>query len=232
MRVQLLIGLLTIVILTIFGVVYAVDQSRQVHQETATGAVIGRVINAEGEFVSNAEVGFINANSATGRKFMTYTDEQGVFSIDLIPGKYSMSAAKEEDGYAPTDDDFYSNGLAQDPQVVVYEQQTTSDVVAHLGPKAARLVGHVTDATTNNRIIDAQITLRRLDNPVYEVSRSSDLDGAFLILAPAMPFTVEVSAPGYKKWLYKEAGSTNQADAPYLTPAGTKKMTISLYRTK
>ncbi len=96
--------------------------------------------------------------------------------------------------------------------------------------KAAKLIGRIVDAATNKRIQNATVTLRHAGSSDNLYSTTVGSKGVFEILAPTVPFTIEVSAPGYKKWRYKEAGSTSQTDALHLAPTDTKKINILLNR--
>lgn len=150
------------------------------------------------------------------------TDKEGVFLIKgLKPGPYTISAAKEKDGYAPSDSMFHSVNLTLPlpVPVTVLAGQQTSDIVIHLGPKAASLVGYVLDALTTRPIGDIQIMLRRVDNPDYSYMTGPDLKGEYKILVPPVPITIEVSAPGYEK---RHLGSLQ------LRPPEIKQLKISL----
>jgi hypothetical protein len=229
MRIQLLIGLLITVILIVVGITYAMlpsaTQSLHIHQAVASysGAIEGRVLDANGKPVSEAEVHVLKSDFTTGKIPTVYTDKEGVFSIKaLASATYKISVGRKEDGYAHTDSPFYSVGLITAPQVSVNERQTTSYIVVHLAPKAAKLVGRVVDASTNKPIKNlqnVQITLRRIDHPDYSHSTGPDLNGQFNILVPPVPITIEVSASGYEK---------RRLDAPQLRQEEVKRLDISL----
>jgi hypothetical protein len=182
------------------------------------------VVDADGQPVSGAEVYALKSDFTTGKIPTAHTDKDGTFLITgLKPGVYTISAGKEEDGYARTDSPFHSTGLTAAPQVDVNEAQTTSGVVVCFGPKAAKLVGSLVDASTNKLIKDpqsAEIVLRRIDHPDYSYSTAPSLQGVFEILVPPVPLTAEISAPGYEK---KLLGSL------HLIPGETKRMGVSLH---
>jgi hypothetical protein len=233
MRIQLLIGLLVIVLLIVVGISYAMlpatTQSLHIHQAIASpsGAIEGRVLDANEQPVSKAEVHFLKSDFTTGKIPAVYTDKEGVFSIKgLASGVYTISVGRKEDDYAHTDSPFYSIGLIPAPQVNVNERQTTPDIVVRLGPKAAKLVGRVVDASTNKPIKNlqnVQITLRRIDHPDHSHSTGSDLDGEFNILVPSVPVTIEVSAAGYEK---------GRLDVLQLRQEEVKRLDISLRSVK
>ena len=237
MRVKFLVGLFAAAILAAVGGIYVMSSSQSYLTPrgvaTASGAITGQVIDVSGQPVSGAQVYADRNEAPIGRRLGASTDEQGMFVIDnLVPGTYTVSTSKEEDGYAPTDTSFYV-GYVQAPQVTVNERQTTSGVLVPLGPQAARLTGRIIDTTTNavmRDLRDVQITLRHADNPDYALSTNPVLNGAFSILVPIIPFTVEVSAPGYQHWQYREAGSTPQPNILQLASGQTRRLDIALRR--
>jgi uncharacterized GH25 family protein len=225
-RRQVTVGLLAAGLLIVAGVSYALTRSRHAYQDVAeaSGRITGRVLDDKGQPVAEAQVYADRVDSPLGRRVpFVLTDKEGEFLIkDLEPGTYTISAAKEADGYAPTDSPFHSVNLPAPPQVTVYAQQNVSDVVLYFGSKAAKLVGRVTDTVTNKPIKNSQglqITLRRADNQDYSYSTGLEPNGGFSILVPSVPFTVEVSAPGYEK---------RHLASPQLIPGQVKRLEIAL----
>jgi hypothetical protein len=194
-----------------------ITRSQHTHENSAsrTGAIQGRVLNPEGQPVAGAEVHALRSDLTTGRLPTVYTDNQGKFLMkDLIPGRYTVSAGKTEDGYADTSSPFHSFGQVNIPEISVDSHQVTH-VVIRLGPKAARLFGYIIDAETNKRIQNlqnVQLTLRRVDHPDYIYSTGPNLEGRFDLLVPSVPFTIMVKAPGYEVWQYRNEGSKGQAE--------------------
>jgi hypothetical protein len=230
MRIQLTTISLLAGALVVFGVSYALTQSN--HQDGApySRAIRGRVVDINGQPVSEATVHALKSELTIGRLPTAYTDQQGMFLIEgLTTGTYTVSAAKEEDGYPPTDSPFYSVGLVEAPQITVHEQEITPEVVIQLGPKAAKLVGRIIDATTRKPVNHVQMTLSRFDYPNYQYSTSPDLKGDFELLVPSLPVNIQVSAPGYKNWYYGGDGSKGQANAMHLKPNTTRELVISLW---
>ncbi|MGI9106688.1 MAG: carboxypeptidase regulatory-like domain-containing protein [Pyrinomonadaceae bacterium] len=194
-------------------------------EDHSLGAITGRVLDANGQPVAGAEVHALKSDVTMGKIPTAYTDQQGNFQFNkLPPGAYGLSAGKEKDGYPQTDNFFYSVVVIETPQVVVYENQITSGVALHFGPRVARLVGRVVDSATNKPIKnlqDIQIKLYREDNPDYSYTTSPDLEGEFTVLVPSVPFTIEVSAPAYEKW-------NNRGNVMQLTPSIVKELNIPL----
>lgn len=203
------IALMTVWIFGTTGAFYAATPFQHSDQDVPhrSGAITGRVVNAEGRTVAGARVyaelvGFTVIGAIPNAR----TNRDGEFTIkNLAPGTYRLYGAKEEDGYAATN--YSVTDFAADlPQASVFEDQVTRDAVVPLGPKLGRLVGHVRDVTTNELIENAWVVLRLVDNPERFTARTARdpqpprLVGRFRFLAPPTPFTIEVSAPGYEDW--------------------------------
>lgn len=192
-------------VVLVAGLTYAVTRSAGGEHTTRphTGAISGRVLTAEGHHVPRANVYALTDEGMTGRMPIFVTDEDGKFIIKgLIPGTYKVYASKEEEGYPPTDNTFYSAGLVAESQVFAEGQHTSSGVVVYVGPKSAKINGEIVDATTGKPVRGqqgVQMSLRRTGYPDSSLSTGPDLKGRFEVLVPPAPFTVEVSAPGYRK---------------------------------
>jgi hypothetical protein len=163
---------------------------------------------------------------------MAWSNKNGEFIIDgLIPGLYSLHGSKQEEGYPRTEFNFYDRSENADLKVEIYEQQTTQKVIIQLGPKAAVLVGRVVDASTNQPLHHADITLRRVDQPERFLRTGLTLPiekGEFKLLVPSLPFTVKVSEDGYEDWYYRVPGEGKQASTLLLAPDSTKSLLVSL----
>lgn len=85
--------------------------------------------------------------------------------------------------------------MAEVPQIVLLANQIVNGVTVRFGPKSAKLTGRIIDASTKKSVEDAQITLRRANNPKQFYSTS--VENKFNVLVPPLPFTVEVKALGY-----------------------------------
>lgn len=247
---RVLLSLITVATLIVLGISYAVTRSpyvdrgnpsqREHFEENVShryGAVSGCVLGDKGQPVPDARVtADRNASSASPLPGAD-TDELGRFIIiNLQPSSYILRASKEEEGYMPTDSAFHAAGFTTTPQQVeVDEGQVTSDVIVWMGPKGANLVGVIVEQGTSKIVEDAQITLRRLDNPDYLYSTGPNKPGEFNLLVPPVPFTIEVSAPNYETWCYKKDSSEKQidalqsaSDAIQLSSEDTKELIIAL----
>jgi hypothetical protein len=230
-RVQLLAGSVALSLLAVVGALYATVS--HTHQDAApTGAIAGRVVDSKGQPVAGAKVYADRIMSPLGLRPYFLTDEQGNFLIkNLTPGPYIVSASKEEDDYPPTDSIFHILGIVDTPQVSVYEQQTTSDVVISLTQRAPRLRAGVLDTISGKPINNAQINICRTDTPdnCYKTSLNlSEETGDFEFLVPPVPVIIEISSPGYETWTYSKDGGSDHSDSLKLNPGETKKLKIAM----
>lgn len=209
MRIKLLLLLLITTVVAAVSLTYATNTSSHAPLGVSSfeGRLEGKVLDAAGQPVSDAEVYALKSDFSSGKVPTAFTDEDGVFAfVDLQPGTYLLSVAKEESWYPNTRIPFYSAGFIQPFNVNVYEHQTTSDVLLYMGPKAAKLIGEIVDTTTGKSVKNlqgTQINLRRTEHSDSGLTTGPDPAGKFNVLVPPAPFAIEVSVAGYKKWSNK-----------------------------
>jgi len=240
MRKSIVIGSFLVLFFIAVGAAsfHSIESSQANPQEgAARGAVItGSVVTLEGRRVAGADVSAMSTQGSRGILPHTITDPQGNFSLGgLKAGTYYIEAKKESEGYASTLLNFFSDGLAEAPQIEVLENQVVNGVILRFGPKSASLTGRVIDAITKKPIQDAQIILRRADNPKRFYSTGPNdpkLYNRFKLLVPPAPFTIEVKATGYEDWTYSNDGSGKHADVLRLVSGSEKDLTIALHPVK
>ncbi|HEX8097343.1 MAG TPA: carboxypeptidase-like regulatory domain-containing protein [Pyrinomonadaceae bacterium] len=199
------------------------------------GAMEGRVVDAEDKPVPGATVSAVALSPAgPGAPAATHADQNGRFFItDLTPGSYMLYAAKEEEGYLSTSLSFFTADPGAVPKAAVAPQQITTDVVLHLGTKAARLVGRVTDAETGESIERAEVTLIRADNPNNtQLTGPNRPGGIFQLIVPALPFRLKISASGYRDWYYGADGTREHWGILRIPPDTTQELTVPMRRVK
>ena len=114
------------------------------------------------------------------------------------------------------------------PEVVIEEGLVEQSVTVYLGPKAGRLTAQVFNAETNQPVENGQIDLtQRNSGKVMFVRQRSFANGGFQLLAPAGPFTLIVSARGYREW-YGAGRSKEQPLVFLIGPGDTQDITILL----
>jgi hypothetical protein len=201
-----------------------------------SGAIEGIVITNGGEPVSKARVYVMRLSDSNfvGRRNVMTANDLGRFSLSNLPdGEYTIRAFKEEDGYP--DLTFYFYSAAYDamkwPRVTVTNGNTVQDVVVHVpSPKCGRLLITVIDAETNKTIRDAEVSLTHEGTPqTLFRPGATKTDGSFdLLIPPAVPIDLKVSAPGYRDWYYKTDGSKGQAKTLLLASDTTKELNVIL----
>jgi hypothetical protein len=200
--------------------------------EGQDGAIAGRVVDADGRPIIGAIVLAERPDIIIRPTPRAWTNKDGQFEIvNLGAGLYVLHTAKESDGYPPSEFNLYDEGENNDFQVQVAAHQTTQNVIIQRGLKAAVLEGRIVDAKTRQPLKDAQITVRRIDQPERFLSTGlfwHGVEGGFKFLVPPLPFTVNVSAPGYQDWHYKLPGRTQTTGALFLAPNTTKDLLVAL----
>lgn len=208
------------------------DIASEIHQSLQGDCIIeGRVINADGDVISGAQV-FAELDSA-GSKVIptTVSDKDGHFKIPIREmGRYTIYGSKEEDGYPLTVSGFHEQvSLDQIPKLTIASCTNVPNVVLQLGQKAAMIEGDVRDRVTRQSIERATITLRRAENPglLYRTSTDAVNVGQFRVAVPSAPFTIEVESPRYENWSNTNDGA--DGSDPLKVPRGqTKKLQIAL----
>lgn len=233
MRILLTIGLLITMGATMFSLLQVMAMPLNMNQRVASqfGGIEGKVVDDNGQPISGAEVLAEKSGFLSGKIPRALTDKLGKFAFkELSPGTYELNAKKDDDGYPISDSAFHYGRTTAKIQVTVNENQVTRNVIVKIGIKMGLLVIHVVNAATKEPIKKSKVTLRRLDNPEFKyITGPYDAEGANKkIPAPASPFTVEVSAPGYEIWRYRKEGSRKQADSLQVAPGETKELTVPL----
>src|SRR5262249_23943754 len=117
MRVRLLVGMFIAGSLAVGSVRYAANSPEHKLQEHGpklqeeiswSGSIAGYVVDIEGRPMPNAKVYATFSDAPMGIMRYVLTDDQGGFSIEgLRPGRHTVAAEKEDEGYPLNDTPFY-----------------------------------------------------------------------------------------------------------------------------
>lgn len=197
------------------------------------GTVEGRVIDwSTGDPVPNARVVVEpdEVESGGGSKVRSAaTNGVGAFSFEVSPGAYVIAASKPQDYYPDTDAAAFASHLEALPKISIREGQTISNIVARI-EKGARLIGTIYDKRTGQPIVESRIRLSRVDNPKLWIETGPDIHGYFELVIPARPFKMEVSASGYKKWIFQGQSFTGLGGVLQVKPKTIFELPVALER--
>ena len=141
------------------------------------------------------------------------SDENGSFSISKLDyGRYSVSAAKPDEGYPELHFAFYTGFHAKLSVITLSAEHKSATVAVHLGKKAGILKGTVADAITG-KPLNANVEFRWVSEPQNFLSGSGLANAQFRILVPSdVAVTMVVSLAGYENWSYTtDTGSLKNA---------------------
>jgi len=188
----------------------------------AEGRIIGVVVDEQGRALKNISV---RAFLEQSRMFMptANSNQAGEFAIEnLEAGTYHIFGENDADGYPNTSLSFYPN---ENPIEVTLGDVGTARVFLVLGPKAGVLSGEVRDKRTG-RIIDLR------HSPRFIVKKLSNQEDAIefhgppkfrWLIPPRTDVTLEVTAEGYKPWLYAYP-SDSLNPLPFRLESGEEKI--------
>jgi hypothetical protein len=195
------------------------------------GTIATRVIDESGKPISGVTVQMLPTDqpNPTGVVRACLTDESGSCSQVLKLGKYYIVPMKQSEGYPDLSFNFYGHGKWKWRIAITRLKPNASETV-RLGPKAATVILHATNALTGFHIQHVALMLRSASDEHDFLSTNLDQDSKFLI-PPNEDVLVEVSADGYKaaKLLNQTAGGRTRG--LFLRPGEIKEFHIALQPT-
>jgi hypothetical protein len=191
------------------------------------GSIDGTVIDQRGSAVAGAAVIFGFTGPSQGVAPRCETDANGYFKKPLRWGSYAVYAGKEEDGYPELWLNFFG-GNPPVQTVTLKSGHADVTVTVHLGQKAGRVQGNVTDARTATPL-DANLELRWASDPGNWFPGSSS--GHFSELIPGNTGVLwKVWLDGYKPWYYPGTTDERKATAIQLESGEVRTTDIQLQR--
>ena len=170
------------------------------------GSIDGTVTDEFGQPVKHARV---EAFSLQGEKmitgFDTHTDDSGSFRYQhLALGDFGLYAANLETGYRDTNDPCSERRLVR---VKLTAEEPEGHTLLKFASKAGSLTGWVTDADTSEHL-DAMLKIS-MGHCLETTGVSSRYKFHHLVPADT-EITLEVTAKGYKSWVYPDSSSPSQ----------------------
>ena len=197
----------------------------QEEEKVKAGVISGVVVDQSGLPVGSAEVDADNDDSsmpAHEALRLALTDSSGAFAFDPIKfGAYKFYALKPEAGYPDTKFEIYVKSYHK-ATATISPTSPTAFVKIVVGPKAGVVKLKVVDKLTRAAVPNPTFVLSRADTRVW-VSTSQSDDSSILV-PPAVPTQLTVSAGGYTSW-------TNQ-DRLKIESGAELQMTVELESTR
>lgn len=195
-------------------------------QELGRGIIRGTVLDEMGSPVTNA---YVTADVMKGDRTLkaldTYTDSTGQFVFEgLSFGKFSVSAEKQADGYRSTRRDVFG----QTPLIVsLTSDELAATAIIRFPAKSGLISGWVRDAKTAVSI-PAQLNVAPINGSRF-LGTGTNGESEFHLLLPANSgFMLQVSANGYKPWVYEDVTNVSMPAQISLEPGTEMKMDIRL----
>lgn len=168
------------------------------------GAIEGKVVDSKGGPIAGARVYAAPLGGAetrpNGKLVYAVSDENGQFLLQSVgAGTNILMSGKQEEGYCDTLYAPFTENIGALPKIVVKDGETSRGIVLVLS-SCGILEAEVSEQLTGAPIPSAQIHLIREDNPDLDLRTSPDRNGKFKFVLPKIPYTIEVSAPGFKMW--------------------------------
>lgn len=190
----------------------------------AHARIVGTVLDQQSQPIKNI---FVHAVSEETGMYMPTVDsnEAGHFVIEeLQPGAYDIFGENDAAGYPDTSLPFYSD---ENPIKATVRDFDTATIVLVLGPRAGVLRGEVLDKTTG-KAIESQhapnFIVRKVSNPGAADSIEFIGPPKFRwLIPPETDVTLEVTAEGYKPWLYADPSDPSKL-MPFRLESGEEKI--------
>ncbi len=197
--------------------------------EKQFGSIKGIVLDAKGNPIPGAKVYDEPIDSVrTGKDHFVETDDSGRFFLTAVPtGKTMVIATKTDLGYPDARFALFSGNEIL-PTVEVQADHTASDVVVKLLAKGGVLKGKIVDSHSGLPVPISRITLSRIDHPQWLLETNPARDGTFEFVIPAKPMHFEVSAPGYKSWVYEQSAHSRGHAPLMLAPEAKQEIDVYL----
>lgn len=194
----------------------------------STGSIEGTVAYEDGRPVKGATVTAMPLGVPLATLIpQAETDEKGHFLIrPLWLVRYSVGAKKEDEDYADTTKQFYSDGAFE--TVILTDEHPTATIAVRLGPKAGVLMGTVADAVTGAPLMPC-VELIRASEPKNFLWGGGLVKSHYRLLIPAdTDVLMRISLDDYKLWYYPGTIDKSAEQPVRLRPGEEKIVDIVL----
>jgi hypothetical protein len=171
----------------------------------------GHVYDSSGKPMEAAIIEAFSLDSGnSGGLPHTLSDRFGAYVLPVpFHGNVRIIAKKESSGYPDTKFAIYTASGQEIPEIEIKAGRILPDIDIHLAEPGGTLDGSIIDAVTRKPVVNARVTIRKVANRGAMISSNTRADGQFTYLLPADPVEIEISAPGYRNWSYKNQWGQN-----------------------
>jgi len=168
------------------------------------GRISGTVTDENGKPVAHLTVEASPIGMAWGGGIpQAKTDENGRFSIKVLAGRWAVYPRQDRDGYYPDlSSAFYTTAGSVAEQVEVSEENPEAVVNIRLGPKAAALLGHVTDLFTGATLHPQFELAWASGEPNKRMGIRMAADPYRILIPSNTDIKMTVQCEGHKPWAY------------------------------
>jgi hypothetical protein len=198
-----------------------------ISQAPHLGSITVTVLDDAGASVQSARVIAPHAGEMEDMFPMCGTGKDGTCTMHALgPGRFSISASKDEDGYAPQGP-FYNGWHYKETILTMAEATLAEHATLHLGPKAGIIHAHVWDEVTGKAMVGDVHFEWASDPTLWLETGLSELGGPRLIPSN-VPVRMTVRWKGYDDWTYA-AGRGPDKTAILLKPGQVLSLDIRLH---
>ncbi len=203
----------------------------QTYARAEMASLSGRVLYKDGSPVRDAEVE-VHTFAPVGAILPepVHTDANGRYSTDYPPlGRGVISASKPLEGYPNREWALYASKSNSVRPIDLQPGSRLHDVDLQFGEPNQVVEFIVVNMVTDSPVRNAQLYVAWLNKPEIMVSLTIPPTGRFAFVVPKEAVKIEISAPGYLPWVYKENndiyGSTSGLRGG---KTGSKQIQVSL----
>lgn len=221
--------LISLLLLSALSPAHQQDRSAE---SSSTGAIEGIVLGENGEPAENAMINVQPEDTQlVGKTPAARSSTGGKFLLTGVPaGKNFLFVGNPKEGYPDTQFAVFTPKDLELVLVVVAAGKTTSNVTLRLPPKGGRIVGKIMDNETGAPVVTARIHLFQASAPERDISTSPTLEAKFEFVVPPIAYKMEVNAPHYKAWRFRQTGDSSSGDLLKVAPGATEQIIVRLTR--